>query len=190
MPRRRRFAPKGPRPLHRPPLENRAHRSLQRAHRLMEIGDYANAGDIFERVARGAHDRGLMRQAPRLYLQAGRAYILTGATKQGYGLLQQGLQIFANNQLWRQFQQTGSRAVDELQQFGQADLAKELEIWLQEHIPADTEFAQTPAPGISRGQLPITCASCGGPLRPNEIEWLNPHTAECPYCGNSVPLEL
>ncbi|MBL6965540.1 MAG: hypothetical protein ISR60_03200 [Anaerolineales bacterium] len=189
MPRRRRFAPKGPPPLHRPPLENRAHRALQRAHRLMEIGDYANAGDIFDRVARGAHDRGLMRQAPRLYLQAGRAYILAGATKQGFGLLQQGLQIYAGSQLWGQFQQTGSRAVDELQQFGHADLAKELENWLQETIPANSKLAESPIRSAPTKQLPITCTSCGGPLKPNEIEWLNPHTAECPYCGIAIHAE-
>ncbi len=189
MPRRRRFAPKGTRPVFRPPLDNRGHRSLQRAHRLMEIGDFVNAGDIFERVAGSAHDKGLIWQAPRLYLQAGRAYTLAGSTRQGIDLLQHGLQIFASNQHWMQFQQAGSRAVNELQQFGHIDLAKELEAWLQAKLPTAFETTQTPDESTGQKRLPLTCPACGGPLRANEIEWQDAHTGECPYCGNGIRVE-
>ena len=40
-----------------------------------------------------------------------------------------------------------------------------------------------------RGKLPAKCSSCGGPLKPDEVSWAGPDTAECPYCGGLVKAE-
>jgi len=37
-----------------------------------------------------------------------------------------------------------------------------------------------------RGTLPAQCTGCGAPLVPDEVEWHDAHTAECPYCGTMV----
>jgi len=169
-----------------PPQHNRAHRALQRAHRSMENGDYANAAEIFERLARGAHDRGILRQAPRLYLQGGRASILAGNTDKGADLLRQGLNIFAEAQRWGHLHQAGTRVVEELEQWGHSDLAQEFDGWLKGILPEKPEAYQRPTKAASRPQLPIHCPSCGGPIRADEVEWLDATTAECPYCGSGV----
>ncbi len=186
MRRRRRSPMRRRRPMGPPPEHNRAHRALQRAHRSMENADYANAADIFERLARGAHDRGILRQAPRLYLQAGRAHMLAGNKDQGSDLLRQGLNIFAEAQRWAQLHQAGSRVVSELDQWGHDELAREFDEWLQGILPEKPETYQRTGVKKSRPQLPIHCPSCGGPIRGDDVEWLDANTAECPYCGSGV----
>jgi hypothetical protein len=49
--------------------------------------------------------------------------------------------------------------------------------------PEPRRFARSPA---RRGEIPAGCASCGGPLHPDEVEWHAANTAECPYCGSPV----
>jgi len=186
MRRGRRSPMRRRRPMGPPPQQNRAHRALQRAHRQMENGDYANAADIFERLGRAAHDRGILRQAPRLYLQAGRAYMLAGATEKGGDLLRQGLNIFVEGQHWPQLHRSGQRVVDELEQWGHSDLAKEFDEWLNSTLPEKSEAYQRAAAATSRPQLPIHCPSCGGPIRADDVEWLDATTAECPYCSSGV----
>ena len=34
--------------------------------------------------------------------------------------------------------------------------------------------------------LPAQCSGCGAPLVPDEVEWHDAHTAECPYCGTVI----
>jgi predicted RNA-binding Zn-ribbon protein involved in translation (DUF1610 family) len=41
-------------------------------------------------------------------------------------------------------------------------------------------------PDMAKILLPSHCESCGGPIHSPEVEWLNAHTAECPYCGSPI----
>jgi hypothetical protein len=38
-------------------------------------------------------------------------------------------------------------------------------------------------------RLPPSCPGCGAPIRPNEVAWVGPESAECPYCGAVVSAE-
>ena len=40
-----------------------------------------------------------------------------------------------------------------------------------------------------RESLPAECPKCDAPLRYNEVKWVGPRRAECPYCGQTVDLE-
>jgi hypothetical protein len=40
-----------------------------------------------------------------------------------------------------------------------------------------------------RETLPIECPECDAPLKYNEVKWVGPRRAECPYCGNVVELQ-
>ncbi len=37
--------------------------------------------------------------------------------------------------------------------------------------------------------LPTKCPNCGGALAMDEVRWVGPLTARCPYCGTNVPIE-
>lgn len=41
-------------------------------------------------------------------------------------------------------------------------------------------------PVIAHGELPAKCPNCGAPVRPDEVSWVGPRTAECCYCGSVI----
>ena len=69
---------------------------------------------------------------------------------------------------------------------GQPVEAKEIEAYLKSTLPAG--FAGLPATEVEKRRpvLPTNCPGCGGPIRSDEVEWVDDVTAECPYCGSSV----
>ncbi len=166
-----------------------AMRQLRQAHRHMEKAEFDSAAAIFEMLARKARDRGMLRQASRLYLQAGKAHVLAEHQDRGQDALQQGLNILAETECWPALDQAGQRVIDELESWGYDQIAEEFKTWLKENVPDDEIVTQTPARALRRPALPLKCPTCGGPLRPDEVEWLDHVTAACPYCGSSVRAE-
>jgi hypothetical protein len=173
-----------------------AQQALQRANRLMEVGDFVNAAPIYEQLGRGAHDQGHPRQAAHLYMQAGRAFIFSGQVQQGQILLREGLGILAQAEQWEAFDRAGARAVGELDLHGQPQAAQDLAKWI-ESIRQDrtkttlppqesSESGRLGAVETRRARLPLKCPSCGAPLRPDEIEWFDDITADCAYCGSGI----
>ncbi len=156
---------------------------LQRAHRMMAAGDYADAAAAFHDLARKAEDR-FPERAPMLHLEAGRASVLAGQAKQGVFHFRSGLTLLATQQRFQRLQTIGSRIVDELRERGLTTEAEEISQLLKNNLPGGVE-AELPAPQ-KRGTLPTHCSSCGAAVRPNEVDWLDDVTAECDYCGSPV----
>lgn len=155
----------------------------------MEKAEYTSAAAIFTNLARNARDRGMIRRAPRLYLQAGKAHLLAGHHARGKDALQQGLDILAETEHWPALDQAGQRVIDELESWGYDEIAEGFKSWLKETLPDDEDVYQRPGRALRRPALPLKCPSCGGPLRPDEVEWLDHVTAACPYCGGSMRAE-
>jgi len=175
------------RPWARSPLDAHARQDLQRANRLMEIGDFANAAFLYEKLARKVHDFGLPRQAAHLYVQAARAKILAGQVKPGLDILEQGLSTFTQAGLWEAFERVGSRAVDELRQQDQPQAAQDLAHRL-DAMRLNRPLSMTPAElkeSLHRA-LPLKCPACGAPVRPDEVEWIDENRAACDYCGGML----
>jgi len=178
------------RPLRRPhrlrhhPSSTPAQRMLQRAHRSMELGEHANAAALFEQLAREAHDRNRLRQAPRLYLQAARGYILAGDLRLADAQLWIGLRILAKQKNWLQLHIIGQRIIHELEEWGHQQLAQNVKIWLSDTLPNKNLPVQHEQ--ITHGLLPVKCPSCGGAILSDEVDWLDNNTGECPYCGSAV----
>ena len=166
-----------------------AMRQLRQAHRHMEKAEFDSAAAIFEMLARKARDRGMLRQAPRLYLQAGKAHVLAEHQDRGQDALQQGLDILAETERWPALDQAGQRVIDELESWGYDQIAEGFKSWLKQALPDDEEIYQRLARAPRRPTLPLKCPFCGGPIRPDEVEWLDRATGACPYCGGSVRAE-
>lgn len=182
-PRRRPPVQRPSRRSHR--VQNKVRQMLQRAHRLIEEEEYLEAAEIFERLAQGARQRRMLQRAPRLFLQAGRTYILAGNMDQGTALIRQGLKMLARTRQWTTLQRAGERVAAELTEEGYADLAQEFSQWLEETLPDD--FEAIPRPTKKRSvTLPLKCPSCGAPIRSDEVEWVDRTTAVCPYCGSGL----
>lgn len=154
---------------------------LQEANFALSKGEYGRAAELFEQIARVADGRGGPR-APLLHLQAGRSRILAGQAALGMPSLKRGLELFTQRRQFQQLHQFGTRTVNELNEHGLKKEAAEIETWLKSVLPQMPSF-ETPG---KRPVLPTHCPSCGAPLRPDEVEWLDDVTAECGYCGSPV----
>lgn len=159
---------------------------LQEANFAFSKGEYGRAGELFERIAKVADARG-GRRAPLFYMQAGISRIFAGQSALGMPLLKQGLTLLAQREKFHRLARTGKRLIKDLNEGGYTKEAAEIEAWLnnsQSAMPA--EALSTPEAPEKRPTLPTHCPSCGAPLRPDEIDWLDDVTAECGYCGSPV----
>lgn len=152
---------------------------LQEANFAFSKGEYGRAAELFEKIARVAEGRNGPR-APLFFLQAGRARVLAGQASLGTPSLKRGLELLAGRRQFQRLHQFGVRTVDELNEHGYKNEAAEIAAWLKSILP---EMPPGEAP-VRKPVLPTHCPSCGAPLRPDEVEWLDEATAECGYCGS------
>lgn len=163
--------------------------ALQRANQFMAAGQYAAAADIFEQFAHTAQERNGPR-APQFFLEAGRARILAGEVAVGIIHLRQGLTIIASRGNYQRLQNVGSRFVNELNQRGLKAEASDLEAWIKKTLPGSYKPGPASSPAFAKPRLlPTNCPGCGGPIHADEVDWSDPYTAECAYCGTAVLAE-
>ena len=56
-------------------------------------------------------------------------------------------------------------------------------------VPAPSvAAASAPEPDFRYDLLPARCPGCGAPVRGHEVEWTGPQSADCQYCGTSLPM--
>lgn len=157
--------------------------ALKRAHALMQSGNYVEAAGQFEFLAYGAEVR-FPQRAPHLFLQAGRARILNGDTDVGMTHLLRGLRMLISGGQIATAQRIGARISQELTARGLTDQAQEII-----NLTGARVSPSAPPGAPSGGRLPTHCPACGGPLRPDEIEWFDEISVACPYCGSPVQAE-
>ena len=160
---------------------------LRRANELMAGGDYPEAAKAFELLANGAMSRGLP-HAPILFLQAGRCRVLAGQVPSGMVLLKKGLALLVERDQTMKLQNAGPRVVADLKRLNLAAEAAEIEAYLRSVLPGGLVTPAASAPAKLR-LLPTACPGCGGPIRSDEVEWVDEATAECPFCGSAVRAE-
>lgn len=159
--------------------------ALQHAHHLMEEGEFSEASRAFYDLAKKAEER-FPERAPFLYIEAGRAAILSGDNKKGVIHFRSALTLLGTQQRYQRLHKAGGRIVNELREHGLHSEADEVESVLRnnDQFPARKEAVES-----KRGRLPTHCPSCGAAVRPNEVEWLDDATAECDYCGSPIRAE-
>lgn len=183
-PIRRPFRPRRPFPQRRHPLAQPALARLRRAHQLMERGDFEAAADIFAELADGAERRGIPRGA-QLHFQAARAYLKAGDEDHTRERIARGIDLLERTGQLERLTVLGPRIVAELREHGLTEDADALEKRL-----ADLPVAPPMAGGAGKAtSLPSKCGSCGGTIRPDEVEWLDSHNAVCSYCGSVLQRE-
>jgi hypothetical protein len=156
---------------------------LQRANELMAIGNYAAAATAFEQLARGSEGR-FPERTPFLFLEAGRAALLAGQTKTGVAHFRRGLTLLASQGRHTRMRILGRRLVDELSDRNLTEEAAEITDLIGANQPP--EGLTNPETQTRKPLLPTHCPNCGGPIRPDEVEWLDEATAECAFCGSPV----
>lgn len=158
---------------------------LRESQALLQTGEYAQAGELLERLADEAQAGGLFHSAPRLRLQAGHAWIQAGQAPRGMRLLRAGLAAFAERGRLISFWRAGRQTAAALQQAGRGDLAAELTAWMGGRAPADLQTAEPEPATPRRSPLPAKCPFCGANVNPQQVEWLEQDAgALCDYCGS------
>jgi hypothetical protein len=152
----------------------------------MEAGNYAEATLAFYDLAKTAEDR-FPERAPVLYIEAGRAAILSGDNKKGVAHFRSALTLLGTQQRFHRLYKVGGRIIEELRERGLNAEADEVASVLRNNDQAPAE-REAPAPK-KRAILPTHCPSCGAAVRPDEVEWLDELTAECDYCGSPIRAE-
>jgi hypothetical protein len=155
---------------------------LQQANQFLANGNYTQAANTFEQLARWSEAR-FPERTPFLYLEAGQASILDGQIKTGIAHFRRGLTLLATQGRFPRMHLLGQRVMRELNARGLKEEATEIAGLLAANLPQQISHEQVP---IKKPILPTHCPNCGGSLRPDEIEWLDEVTAECSYCGSPV----
>lgn len=158
---------------------------LRRAHQMMANGNYTGAAEAFEQLGRA----GEARQHPKsgdMFLQGGRARIMASQIPAGVADLKQGLSLLTSLGMTERAAQVAQRAQVELNQRGLSAEAQELAAWSKSSgNPLSAGSAAMPAP-VKRPLLPTSCPECGGPVRADDVEWIDDVTAECNWCGTAL----
>ncbi len=161
---------------------------VAQAHSLMQQGKYPEAAAAFTQIAEFARARGGPR-APFFFIQAGRATILTGQLEEGMLKLREGLELLANAGRWSELHRVGQASVDQLTNQGHPEEANELGDWLSANLAGKVISQNVAGGGGKRPALPPKCPSCGATVNPKEVEWVDPITALCLYCGSPMRSE-
>ncbi len=161
-----------------PPRRNAALRMLRRANRLMESGQYAQAYPLLRRLAEGAVRHGMPARAASLYLRAALARLEMGGAQEAVAMARQAMHLLLGIGQAGRVHALLPRIVEALEEKGYHD----------EAVTLRAELGTETAPPVprKRGALPARCPSCGGPLRADEVSWIDDNSAECPYCGSAV----
>lgn len=156
---------------------------LQRAHQMLEQGDYENAALTFYELAKKAQQK-FPQHAPMLYIQAGRASILSGQNKKALVHFRSGLTLLGTERRFARLEKIGKIIINELRERGLNTEADEIEEVLKNNLPSTIE-KETPALN-KKVILPTHCPSCGAGIKPDEVDWIDEITAECDYCGSPI----
>lgn len=157
---------------------------LRRANQALSVGNWLEAANSYEQLARAADARGGPR-APFFYIQAGRCKILSGRVVDGLQDIERGLGLFAMRGQLAKASNIGQRITYELNGRGLKAEAQRITDYLKEIVPGFGAPQVQPAEG-RHPALPAHCPGCGAPLRPDEVEWQDDVTAVCEYCGSPV----
>jgi hypothetical protein len=156
-------------------------RALKQAHRLMEAGQYARAYPVFKRLGDGAARREMSARAAHLYVQAAHARLEMGGGQDAAALAQHAIRLLAGAGRVDRAAVLLPRLIQSLKERGHYDLA----VSLRAEIAA-LSGVKTRSVAEHQGTLPARCPSCHGPLRPDEVDWIDGQSAACASCGSAV----
>ena len=175
-------------PARRGVLPPRVRRALAEANRLMEAGRFAEAAASFGTLATKAAEHGFSIRAAELTLRAARAHFAAGHVADAVDEAQEALQLFVQGGRPERVPPVLAKMAEALRQKGHAAEAEQLEqaaeqLLGEQGLSMEEAQRRMPQAVEKRGSLPASCDGCAAPLVPDEVEWHDAHTAECPYCG-------
>ncbi len=159
--------------------------TLAAAHQLLLENKPVEAAALFAQLAQRAEKNDHLRRAANLHAQAAHAYV---NGKQEQAALAQGrraLTLFAQLGMSERTTNFHANLTRRMRAKGMQVSADTLDGEFGGQVSALE--GQTPqASANPRGRLPSNCPQCGGPLRGDEVDWIDARSAECPFCGSVI----
>jgi tetratricopeptide (TPR) repeat protein len=176
----------------RPPVSNgvAVPPLLLSANLAFHAGNFAEAAAAYLKLAEKGVERG-HHQAPNLYLQAARCYVMLGKSDEAVKTIREVAQYLAKEQRWADLYRALQRSQIFLQDREYRTESRMVESWKEELIPVaiiknlDLEF-QHKRVSHKKALLPTHCPSCGGSVNPLEVEWVDEGCVVCEFCGSIV----
>jgi hypothetical protein len=164
-----------------------AREELMRANQLAEAGNYSEAGEAFTRMSLLAEQHNFPGRAATLAARAALVYLQGGDVEGALASARRAMQVSASMGNVQRIAGWGHRFLSELDQRDYTAQASsfrmEVDLVLRRFGVSMAEVAQEPQ---SRGQLPARCLACLGPVRSDEVDWIDQGSASCAYCGSTL----
>jgi hypothetical protein len=159
-------------------IANNAIDDVARANQLMASGQPMQAAVLFMQLAGQMKISGHPRQAANLHAQAAHAWLGAGAEKRAMNQAGMAMQMFARLGMVQRAQEFKSDFMQRLREGGKQTSADAI------NRAYDTVVAVVdPQPENKKHcTLPPACPHCGAPLRSDEVDWIDDHSAECGFC--------
>ena len=162
-------------------LEEAFFARLFEANRLLAEGQPAQAAPLFAQLAQALEANNHPRRAANVHARATHAFAdataLAGYESAALDHARRALQLFQKHAMSQRFAQFYGNINRHFQSSGMASASGAL----QSEFGLPMEPA--PAPSHATAQLPGSCPKCGAPVHSDEVDWIDPRSAECPYCG-------
>lgn len=176
--------PPGPPP--HPALEA-ARREVIRANHLMEAGHAAEAAEVFIRISCLAEQRGVPLRASNLAVRFAHAFMLGGDVTRALEQFKRAVRLSVQVGDLRHAVVVAHRALAGLKEHGYQAEAQTLRAEFDAQL---SRLGLSPVDGFSEAvpsksrELPTQCPACLGPVRSDEVEWVNDASARCAFCGS------
>lgn len=165
-------------------------RILTEANQEFDMGDYSHAAERYTRLAERAVIRGKSR-AGNWMIKAGQANVLGGAKEIGMQQIFKGMEMLRTQGRDRDLGKYAWRTMDLFEGKGLKEEARKVSEWVQGKAPG-MKFEEPMSSGTAhqtstRQRLPSKCPSCGAPVHPQTVDWVDNGQAACAYCGSLLP---
>lgn len=166
--------------------------AVQQANQLRAAGRPAEAGAAFARLAQEMEAASHPRRAANLHAQAAHAFADARGEAPALAHAQAALRLFLRFQMTDRAPVFYGNISRKLQSYGLTNALTALQGEFAPQAGPTPAKAQSGGPQLAppgeppaaaRGRLPAACPQCGGPVRSDEVDWIDAASAECPYCG-------
>jgi len=158
---------------------------LNQALQLLANGQPGEAALILDRLAHEMEAGNHPRRAANLHAQAAHAYADAHHAASTLAQSRAAMGLFLQFQMVPRAVQFYANITHKLRNKGMTAVADTLQ---EEFGPRVGPVpAQQSSPAMPhKGHLPVACPQCGGPIRPDEADWVDDRTIQCVYCGSLI----
>jgi hypothetical protein len=162
---------------------------LSQANQLRSNGQFEQAALLFAQLADGMQSTGHPRRAANFHAQAAHSFVDANEPVRSLVHARRGLDLFLQFQMVKRIPVFYANIISHMRNKGLTAAADQIVSEYAARVspfPLPAQPPQSTQNGGSRPILPAACPKCGAPVRSDEIEWIDEHSAECIYCGTTL----